>query len=295
MVNMRAFGLISLSFALALAGAADLPGSHPACARKKGPNPAAVLKADLEAKANLLSMAAQQPGVLNLACLRQLLGPAANERHQANLSRKTYYWYDRNGKLAYELLDRSAIPGFISDATLVVHFPGDAMEFDRIEKFCGRSGKRFFDFQGHPSLLYQYGPGSQLSFAGSPQAAYAAHSAKVTYNGQPVAALPVPYQPAASANPVLTTVPPIPQTQPPAGLPPHAATGQATPSLQELHDAARNRPLDAQAHLALAEALTALHEDKIALQEYQLAASLAPRSEEVQRKAQLAISNMKSR
>lgn len=256
-----------------------------------------------QASLDVLATVARDPGSLNMPYLRQRLGPAANERHQANLTRRTYYWYDQNRHLRYELLEQPQAPGFVSDAMLIVHFPGDGLEFAQVEKLYGKQGKPFFDNCGHPGMAYTLVPGCRLTFIGAPQAAYAAHSAAVIYKGPPILASQALYAPvlAPPATPLPSHLPPVPaQTVPVApvaaglGLPPHASNPQPEPSLAVLQEAVRLRPLDYQAHLALAAAFKALHQDDLAAQEYKLGVSLAPRSENGQKRSQLASTKMKS-
>src|SRR5579883_2802297 len=72
---------------------------------------------------NVIWQVSHDPSLMNIQYLKYLIGRPENERTQRSLS-KSYYWYDADYQLAYELHQTERAPGQVVESTMIVYLDG---------------------------------------------------------------------------------------------------------------------------------------------------------------------------
>jgi hypothetical protein len=223
----------------------------------------------------LVNQLARQPELMNLDYLRYFIGRPENENYERyNLNHK-YYWYDNDHRLRYQLEQAQRAPGQVTEATMTVRLDGMGVDFEQIESLYGKPAKKFFDYEAHPSELFMLAPDTFLSFSSQPNT-FRVNQAKIQYHGEP---LPVP-----SADDMAAAEAQLIERS--SALGSSKNDDELTPETIPLLQAhTRTRPMDAEAHLALARALqrqSRLHE---AIGEYKVALAMSGSNENVRNAA----------
>lgn len=222
-----------------------------------------------------------QPELMNIEYLKYLIGRPENEAQMQGSAYPTYYWYDRNRELQYEL-KQTMIGGRVIESTMTVNLHGAGLTFEKVESIYGHMARKFFDYSGHPAEMFTFAPDTFVTFS-SPPNTFRMKEAKISYRGQP---LPLPSSKdmaMAEASMLSKTMAPANQNQ--AAQPPEEA-------IHLLLARVKTRPMDPEGHLQLADAFrqqSRLHE---AIGEYKIALAMSGANQPVRDKAMDALRGM---
>lgn len=221
------------------------------------------------ALAVVLARTAQQPELLNPEYLKYYLGPPDNKVSKLNNQSNVYYWYDKLRNPRVELYsERDQLSGNEADV-LVMHLPQSDLDLQKVASALGHGGKRFFDANGHPASMYSFAPATSVTFV-SPQNSFAVRKSLVMYKG-PMLASP-------SAESLQTA-----QDDFVTNLSRTSAKGKWSEAISLLRQRVHDQPLNAEAHLALAGALSKAGHAHDAVSEYKHAMSLEPGNDTLKR------------
>ena len=201
--------------------------------------------------------------------LSYFLGAPFTQPNQPGIRSFVYHWQDQMGQPRAELHQEHDGPGDVVESTLVMHLPPSEFTFKSMED-VGVPLRSFYDHDGHPTQMYGFVPGTTLSLA-TPVNAFAIRKATVTYQGGP---LPKPSEDDMRlAHDTYVAKSRI------------AAKSSKTNwqnALLVARDRVRLHPADAEAHIALAQALKKTGNVHDAITEFKLALSLNKYNQDVQ-------------
>lgn len=236
--------------------------------RKKGP-PVAQEVLDPQAQF-LIGQLSRHPELMNLEYLKYFIGRPENESKEASSLTRRYYWYDQDHVLRYELDQIHAYPGAVVDSTMMIRLDDMGLTFEKLQPIYGLAAKRFFDYQGHPSVVYMSAPNTLLSFS-SPANTFRLDQAKIVYRGEPLPA-PAMDDMAQAESQLLARAG---QTFNGGDA---ALTGESVTVLQAR---VKTKPFDAEGHLMLAQALQKQSQLNEAICEYKLALAMSGTNDNV--------------
>lgn len=210
----------------------------------------------------LIDKLSHDPSLMNVEYLKYFIGRPKNERHQKGSTNPHYYWYDANDHVTYQLEQQMSGPGQVVGAQMLVPLHGFGLTFEKAEKLYGPPAKRFYDYQARPAEVFTFAPNTFVSFSSKPNT-FRCDEAKIIYNGPP---LPPPSSLAmAEAEAALVAKSELAST-------PEQFTPEAIPVLEAR---VKNKPLDAEAHLQLADAYRRQSQLHAAIGEYKTALAVS--------------------
>ena len=133
----------------------------------------------------MIDVLSQRPEFMHLDYFEHLIGRPFNENSQRFGQRKSYYWYNANHQVTYELHQFERSPGEVVTSNFIMHMPANDINFDQIIGLYGPNGHRLFDSKGSICTAYCYAPYTSLVFA-SPQESFQVQEVKVMYGGPPL-------------------------------------------------------------------------------------------------------------
>lgn len=219
-----------------------------------------------------------QPELMNIEYLKFLIGRPENEASMRGSSYPTYYWYDKDRELQYEL-KQTLVGGRVTESNMTVNLHGSGMTFDKLESIYGHMARKFFDYSGHPAEMFTFAPSTFLTFS-SPPNTFRLKEAKISYRGEPLG-------PPSAKDMAMAEATMLGKT---------ASQNQTPPSPEEalpmLLARVKVRPMDPEGHLLLADAFrqqSRLHE---AIGEYKIALAMSGSNQPVRDKAMDALRGM---
>ncbi len=212
--------------------------------------------------ANLLSRVAHKPDLLNPAYLKYYLGPPDNQVTQLNEQSSVYYWYDRLRNPKVELHAERDVSTAREADVMVIHLPDARLDMQAVSDALGDGGKKFFDANGHPAAMYSFAPYTSVSFI-SPQNSFAVTKSVVIYKG--------PLLPPPSPEDLQ-----IAQDEFVSSLSHLSAKGNWNEVVGLMRQRVQEQPINANARVALAQALSKGGNVHEAVTEYKHAMSLEP-------------------
>ena len=227
----------------------------------------------------LISKLSHNPELMNIEYLKFFIGRAENESYATNSMNPHYYWYDGNHRLTYELVQTQRSPGQVIESQMTVHLNGGGPAFSELGALYGEPAKRFYDQNAHTAELYSFVPDTFLIFS-SPPNTFNCTEAKIIYRGTPLS-LP------AAAEMDLAQTSMIGRG---TGLQPEELTADSLPLLQAR---VKTKPLDAEAHFALAQSYARQSQLHEAIGEYKVALALSGSNADVRDKALTALRKMR--
>ncbi|MBY0551760.1 MAG: hypothetical protein K2W95_31040 [Candidatus Obscuribacterales bacterium] len=133
--------------------------------------------------AAVLANVVRKPDLMNPAYLKYYLGAPDRGANQAfDEQSSVHYWYDRLRKPRVELHGERDVSTARQANVMVMHMPGEGLDLISLEEMLGPGGKRFFDYNGHPAVMYSFEPHTSVAFV-SPHNSFAVRKAVVTYKG----------------------------------------------------------------------------------------------------------------
>lgn len=219
--------------------------------------------------AGLLAKLAHKPELLNPSYLKYYLGPPDQVVNNSVDQSSVYYWYDelRNPKVQLHT-ERDVSIAREADVMLV-HLPESDLNLQAVGSALGHNGKRLFDHNGHPAAMYSFAPNTSISFI-SPQNSFAVRKVAVIYKG---GLLPPP-----SAEDLQCA-----RDHHVVKLSKLTASGQWRHALTVARERVKEEPSSAEAHVALAQALSKSGHLHAAVSEYKYAMSLSPANDELRK------------
>ncbi len=221
--------------------------------------------------ATLLWQLSHKPELMNVEYLKYYLGNPDSQ--QMGARSRAYYWYDKVRQPRYELYQEDDKPGEVVESSMILHLPpSDDLEFSALEAALGAPVRSYFDQTGSPTQMYCFAANTTLSMHSPPNSFRVAKST-IAYMGTP---LPSPsFEDIQVAHDSF-----LGRSQ----FANAAITKAANPT--EALELARNRvaehPADADAHIALAQALKRKGSVYEAIGEYKRAMSLNKYNDSVQ-------------
>lgn len=210
----------------------------------------------------LLWQLSHKPELMNLRYLKYYLGDPARQTTLIGAQSQAYYWYGLNQQLVGELYQEHDLNGAVVESVFTNHIPPGDLDFDLVEKKLGQPLRRYFDNHADPSTMYSYAPNTTLSMT-MPHNTFAVTRATVSYIGPP---LPTPSEMDMQIAHDHFVVAAQQKMQ--------AKNFNWQNAVVAAREQVREHPADAEAHIALAQALKKTGSVHEAIGEYKQALSL---------------------
>ena len=218
------------------------------------------------ALAIVLANVVRKPDLMNPAYLNYYLGaPDKGTNNAFDEQSAVHHWYDRMRYPRAELNSERDIATARQANVMVMHMPGTGLDLPALEEMLGPGGKRFFDYNGHPAVMYSFEPHTSVSFV-SPHNSFAVRKAVVTYKG--------PLLPPPSDEDMVMA-----KNYHVGKLSELAAKEQWRDYLQLMRQGVQEHPDDPYAHVALANALSRTGHVHDAIVEFKHAMAMNPADE----------------
>lgn len=218
----------------------------------------------------LIWQVSHQPELMNVDYLKYYLGKPDNMMTPQTPGTKAYYWHDKIHRPICEL-HQVEKAGQVLQSQMIFNVYGNALALDDVQDVYGKGFKRYFDYDGHPTELYSFVPHTSLALS-SPQNTFCVNKAIVTYAGGPLPTIhPDHMQLAHDAHA--------------AKVQSHADAGNWHEALATARERVHEHPNDAEAHIALAQALKKTGNAHDAIGEYKYALALNKYNESVRQQA----------
>lgn len=278
----RAFVLLSLSGLLAVPSVSVTPAS---AAKKQPKNPAFCFLGDCgnnelteeldKTSAGLIYGLARRPELMDLEYLHYFIGLPENIDAMHGRAQKTYYWYDANRRLQYELQTTEIGPGRVTESTFTAHLPRHDLTFDEVHKLFGEDCKHFFDSEAHPTKLYSLSQNTFLTFSSAPHS-FRVTRARVLYKGTGLGK-PTPQDMVAAQQQLKMRTDPI-------------ATGHDyAAAIQVLKSRLVANPTDPETHYLLARAYAKTHNINQSIAEYKYVLASAGGNDALRQQSEAAL------
>lgn len=213
--------------------------------------------------ATVLSGVVLKPDLMNPDYLKYFLGaPDRGAAHAASEQSAAHYWYDRLRNPQVELHNERDVSTARQASVMVMHMPGTGLDIPALEQMLGPGGKRFFDYNGHPAVMYSFEPHTSVAFV-SPHNSFAVRKAVVTYKG-PLLPPPSEEDMLVARNHHFTKISEL------------ASKEQWHDYLHMVREGVQEHPNDPYAHVALAQALSRTGHVHDAIVEYKNAMAMSP-------------------
>lgn len=217
----------------------------------------------------LLWQTSHKPELMNVEYLSYFLGAPAQQTSQQGIRSHAYYWYDQMRQPRCELYQEHDKPGEVVESVFVMHLPLSEFDFESMED-AGPPVKSFYDHDGHPTQMYSFVPATTLSLA-TPANAFSITKATVTYMGAPLPKPSADDMNLAHDNYMAKS-----------RLEAKASKTNWQNALVVARERVQLHPTDAEAHIALAQALKKTGNIHDAISEYKYALSLNKYNQNVQ-------------
>ena len=213
--------------------------------------------------AYLLWQLTHKPELMNIEYLSYYLGPPDSSTHQIGIRSYAYYWYDQSRQPKCELYQEHDKPGEVVESQMMFHLPQrEGFNFKALEDPLGPPLRRFYDHDSHATQMFQFVPNTTLSLA-SPMHTHSIRKATITYMGPPLG-LPSNEDMQIAHDTYVAK----------SKIAVNSGKVNWQNALLVAKDRVRLHPMEADAHLALAQALRRTGNIHDAIGEYKLAMSL---------------------
>lgn len=218
-----------------------------------------------------------RPELICLPYLERIIGKPARVSTGTSA---VAYWYVKGHKgVKYELSQQFGPDGRARHSELIIHRPGIGADFKDVEQTYGDNPRRRFDQRSYAVEMYSFAPNTILTFA-KPNATFEVSEARITYDGIGLPP-PAPLDMMAAAD--------LRRGKAMA----HHQRGEFGHAIPHLHAHLTEKPEDAEAHLALAQAYKQSSYVNEAIHEYKQALALSQPDTQVRQQSILGLQEMK--